>query len=141
MPKEKKDDKYVTLTSETEGMGPDGSMTTNKNDVSVNATTGDTLSLVNGKVVKGNVGVSDQVNNDNIAKQPPPRSQANGPVATSNQQSGLQGQSNNEAVKNNELEKQYRGNFRPFNDILDNPDLTAQAKLSAIRRIENSHNK
>lgn len=62
-------------------------------------------------------------------------------IINSDRKSGLQGQSDNESVKNNELEKQYRGNYRPFNDILDNPDLTAQAKFSAIRRIEKSHNK
>jgi hypothetical protein len=74
-------------------------------------------------------------------QQPQGNSQTVNNIINSDQQSGLQGQSNRESVKNNELEKQYRGSYRPFNDILDNPDLTAQAKLSAIRRIENSHNK
>ncbi len=94
-PKETKDDKYVDLTKKSEVMDKDGNINTSENKVSVNATTGDTLSLGDdGKVVKGNVGKSDEVNNANIInQQPPPKQQANSPVANSNQpvSNGLSG--------------------------------------------------
>jgi hypothetical protein len=57
-PKEKKDDKYVDLTNKSEIMDSNGNMTTNENKVSVNANTGDTLSLVDGRVVAGKVGLA-----------------------------------------------------------------------------------
>ena len=58
MPKEKKDDKLVSLTSESETMVGD-SITTKKNNVSVNTSTNETYSLgEDGKVVKGNVGLA-----------------------------------------------------------------------------------
>ena len=58
MPKEKKDDKLVSLTSESETMVGD-STTTKKNNVSVNTSTNETYSLGDdGKVVKGNVGLA-----------------------------------------------------------------------------------
>jgi hypothetical protein len=133
-PKEKGEDAYTSETI-TDSNGNQVAMPFNKKEGTY-GTPSDQQQVTNGQAQwKSTIKPVAQ------QQQPQGNSQTVNNIINSDQQSGLQGQSNNESVKNNELEKQYRGNYRPFNDILDNPDLTAQAKLSAIRRIENSHNK
>lgn len=64
--KKKPDDKYVDLTSESEVVGSDNSITSKKNKVSVNTSTNETYSLgEGGEVVKGNIGLANKQSANN----------------------------------------------------------------------------